>query len=119
MTGKEKKIEFIGYDYTNPEECLKRIKCCISSPYELQYMTNQTEEICLIACEREGDALQYVHNQTEKICLTAIHDDPYALQYVKEQTEKICLAAIEQDQTVLEFVDDKFLYLFDNWKWDF
>src|SRR3990167_918856 len=63
----------------------------------LQYVTEQTEEICLAAVQQDGDALQYVTEQTEEICLAAVQQNGDALQYVTEQTEEICLAAVQQD----------------------
>ena len=43
-----------------------------------------TEEYCLKAVERNGDALQYVKEQSEAVCLKAVENDGDALQYVKE-----------------------------------
>ena len=41
-------------------------------------------------------ALQYVKEQTSEICMEAVKNNGYALQYVKEQTPEICM---EHDQS--------------------
>ena len=57
---------------------------------ELQYIENQTEEMCLEAVKQNGYALEYVENQTEEICFEAVKQNGRALQFVKNQTENIC-----------------------------
>ena len=57
-------------------------------------------------------ALQYVENQTEELCKLAVQKDWLALQYVKEQTEEICKLAVQEDEDALQYVDDKFIHLF-------
>jgi hypothetical protein len=51
-------------------------------------MQEQTEQICLEAVRRNGNALQFVKNQTEQICLEAVEREGKTLQYVKNQTIK-------------------------------
>ena len=36
----------------------------------------------MAAVKQNGDALQYVHNQTPEICEAAVKENGYALQYV-------------------------------------
>ena len=45
----------------------------------------------LEAVKQDGWALQYVKEQTPEICLEAVKQDGYALRYVKKQTPEICL----------------------------
>ena len=59
----------------------------------------------LEAVKQDGYALQYVKEQTQEICIEAVKQDGYALQYVKEQTQEICIEAVKQDGYALEFVD--------------
>ena len=49
------------------------------------------------AVRQAGSALQYVANQTEELCLAAIAQNPYAFYWVREQTEAICIAALRAD----------------------
>ena len=52
----------------------------------------------LIAVKLDGCNLEYVKNQTEEICLAAVKNNGHALQYVKEQTPKImCVAAVKNN----------------------
>ena len=59
--------------------------------YALEFVNNQTEEICLAAVEEDGGSLRYVKRQTEEICLAAVKQSIKALKLVKEQTPEICL----------------------------
>ena len=75
------------------------------SGYALQYVKEQTPEICLAAVTQTGFALKYVDKQTPKICLAAVKQSGYALQYVMKQTPEICLAAVKQDRNTIRYVD--------------
>jgi hypothetical protein len=55
----------------------------------------------LEAVKEYGDALQYVNNQTENICLEAVKQ-----KYVKNQTENICLEAVKKDGYALQYVNE-------------
>ena len=50
-------------------------------------------------------ALQYVKEQTEEMCIEAVKQNWYVLQYVKEQTEEICIEAVKEDWDALRYVD--------------
>jgi hypothetical protein len=56
------------------------------------------------AVKQNGDALQFISDQTEKICLEAVKQNGYALRFVIEQNDKICLEALRQDRDTLQFV---------------
>lgn len=58
--------------------------------------TKNTEEEDLRRVKRDGLALQFVKEQTPEICLAAVEDIGLALDFVKEQTPEICLAAVQQ-----------------------
>ncbi len=51
--------------------------------------------------------MQYVQNQTEDICTEAVRQNGYALNFVKIQTENICLAAVEENKSALQYVENK------------
>lgn len=59
------------------------------------------------AVRRNPRALQYVRNQTSEICMEAIGKDGRAIYFVKEQTSEICLAAVRQSRNALGYVKDK------------
>jgi hypothetical protein len=90
------------------------VKCNMSGPDalaavkqngdSLQYVREQTEDICLAAVKQNGDSLRYVREQTEDICLAAVKQNGYSLRYVREQTEDICLAAVKQNGDSLQYV---------------
>ena len=70
----------------------------------LQYVKEQTDDICILAVKRDGSALKYVHKQTEDICKLAVQGNGFMLKYVKEQTNDICTIAVRQYCHALEFV---------------
>ncbi len=76
-------------------------------PSLLQYVKQQTEDICLTAVQEDGRALRYVENKTPEICMTAVKQDGLALEYVENQTPEICLAAVSEDWEALQFVKDQ------------
>ena len=57
--------------------------------HALQYVKNQTYDICITAVQQNGIALEYVKNQTDNICMAAVQQDGYALKYVKNITNQI------------------------------
>ena len=80
-------------------------------PSYLQFIDNQTTELCLAAVKNDGRALEFVKEQTLDICLAAVANEPLALQFVKEQTPEICLAAIKTDALAIQFVKDRSMAL--------
>jgi hypothetical protein len=78
------------------------------NPRALEFVHDQTEEICIFAVEREGSVLKLVRpgQQTRAICLAAIRNNWHALKYVDEnlQTDDICIAAMMQDCDALQYV---------------
>lgn len=67
---------------------------------------NLSGEEALEAVKKEGYDLQYVKDQTPEICLEAVKQDGYTLKYVKEQTPEICLEAVKQDGYALQYVNE-------------
>ena len=50
--------------------------------------------------------LQYVKEQTPELCLVAVNQAGLVLKYVREQTPEICLAAIKRTKMSLYYVKD-------------
>ena len=53
----------------------------------------ENEKQILKKVRENGMALEFVKDQTEEICREAVHQNPNALQYVKNKTLEIRLAA--------------------------
>ena len=85
------------------KEALEAVK---QDGYALQFVNEQTPEICLEAVKQYGYALSYVNEQTPEICLEAVKRDGGALSYVNEQTPEICLEAVKQYGYALRFVNE-------------
>ncbi|MBQ3421636.1 MAG: DUF4116 domain-containing protein, partial [Romboutsia sp.] len=87
-----------------PEICLEAVK---QNGYALQFVKEQTPEICLEAVKEGGWTFKYVKEQIPEICLEAVKKSGWALQLVKEQTPEICLEAVKQDGRALEYVKEQ------------
>ena len=63
------------------EEDLQKVK---QDGYALQYVKEQTYELCLAAVKQEGRALHFVKEQTYELCLEAVKQNGWAFQFVKD-----------------------------------
>jgi len=97
-----KKIE--PFDNVNNEFWYKIIKY---DGLALEYVKEQSEELCLKAVMKNGHTLLFVKEQTEKICLEAVKQDGFSLKYVREQTPKICWEAVKQNGHALSYVREQ------------
>ena len=82
------------------------MKTPIEELRELFKVNNTEYQKDLAAVQQDAYALQYVKEQTPEICLAAVKRSAYALQYVKEQTPEICLAAVQRDAYALKYISD-------------
>ena len=77
----------------------------------IKHVTEQTQELALLAVRDDGYALKYVKDEfkTAEVCLIAVQNDGIALQFVPHalKTSEICLAAVTRDGLALEYVHDK------------
>ena len=95
--------KYFAIDNWLEEQNLKMVE---QDGYTLEFVKEQTENICLKAVEKEGFALRFVKEQTEKICLKAVKKHGDVLQFVKKQTENICLKAFEQNGCASKYVKE-------------
>jgi DNA-binding XRE family transcriptional regulator len=70
----------------------------------LQYVKNQTSEMCEIAVSKSWQAIKYVKNQTPKLCEIAAKKNWRALEFIKKQTPDICKYAFENDWHAIKFI---------------
>lgn len=79
-----------------------------SNSYFLRYVrpSLQSEEMCLMAVSKLGDALQFATYQTHRVLLEAVKNDGHSLRWIQpsKQTEEICLAAVQRHGSALQFV---------------
>ena len=68
---------------------------------EIKHKMSDLEKV-----KEDGLALEYVKEQTPEICWEAVRQNGLALEYVKEQTPEICLEAVRQSGDSVRFVDD-------------
>ena len=87
----------------NEELCMMAVE---KNGFALDFVKNKKYKICMRAIETCPLALKYVDNQMYDMCIKAVHADGMALQYVKCKTERICEIAIEENPLALQFVPD-------------
>jgi hypothetical protein len=73
----------------------------------IQYVKNQTHEICMTALMKDGLLLKYVKEQTPDLCLAAVTQNGNAIKYVKEQTRELCKIAVNTNGCCIDWVDAK------------
>ena len=120
----EKLINFINS--ISVESCEKIIS---SDGLLLQFIDNQTDELCVIACSNnlnayqyiknksykldkkllliDGRILQFIDNQTDELCEIACKDNIYAYQYIKNKTIDLDNKLLKIDLKILQIIDNK------------
>ena len=95
-------------------------------PFNLRYIENQNEYMCLLAieknphalmyakhlryehmvkaCTANGLCLKYLKYQIEDACIAAVKQNGLALAIIRNQTETQCLLACQQNGLALQFV---------------
>ena len=61
------------------------------NPIIINYIEEQTEDLCLIACKTNGLVLQYIKNQTDVICLEACENNILAFQNIKSKNNNLII----------------------------
>lgn len=82
------------------------IKYALDKDPSIIQFVEQTEELCLYACENNGFALYFVKNKTNSICLAAVNQNPFTLYHVplELQTTEICNIAINANPLTRRYV---------------
>ena len=70
----------------------------------LQYVKNQTLEMCEVAVSKSWQAIKYVKKQTPKLCEMAAKKNWRSLEFIKKQTPDICKSAFENDWHAIQFI---------------
>ncbi|MDR1897071.1 MAG: DUF4116 domain-containing protein [Prevotellaceae bacterium] len=92
-------LQFI--EEQTPEICIEAVK---QNGWALNFVKEQTPEICMAAMKQNGWALIHVKKQTPEICMTAVKQSGWALNFVKKQTPEMCMEAVKQNGWALKFV---------------
>ncbi|MDR1984220.1 MAG: DUF4116 domain-containing protein [Prevotellaceae bacterium] len=95
-------LEFVKEQ--TPEICMEAVK---QNGWALKYVKEQTPEMCMEAVKESGFALDYVKEQTPEICMEAVKQNGLALHYVKEQTPEIDMAAVKESGFALDYVKEQ------------
>ena len=77
----------------------------------LEYVKNQTHEICELAIRQNYEALYFVREQTPELCKLAIQRSGNALCYVNQKVslpEDVYKLAVQQDGHALRYIKDEF-----------
>jgi hypothetical protein len=68
----------------------------------IQYIQDQTPEMCMLAVKRDSSNIQYIQDQTPEMCMLAVKRDSSNIKYVKNQTPEL-IEEVEKDKTRLKF----------------
>lgn len=55
-----------------------------------------------------GCDIEYVQDQTPELCLAAVRSDWVALRFIKRQTLELCIEAVEENSRAMKYVWDEF-----------
>ena len=110
-------LAFIPYKHRTIELCLKAVKQCKESYYDVPE-EHITYEFCLEVVKHNGSILEYIAEEYEEyityeLCLAAVQDgsDHYILSYVpkKYRTYDLCLEALKNNISCVNYVPKKYL----------
>ena len=87
-----------------PELCMEAVR---HNGLALYFVKEKTPELCMAAVRKTGLALYYVKEQTHELCMAAVRQNGCALDDVKVQTPEVCMAAVRQDGYAERFVNDE------------
>lgn len=98
-------ISSINTDYNN-EFTNNVMGLLLKDGNYLEYVRNQTFNLCRIAILQNWNSLRFVRNQTHELCSIAISENPHAIQYVKDLTIQLCVDALRKDESVICYLKD-------------
>lgn len=73
----------------------------------IQYIENQTEEMCFESVKQDPYNIRFVIKKTEELCLFAVKSCGFCLKYIDIQTKEMCVEAVKQHEFNLVYVQDK------------
>lgn len=75
-------------------------------PLALEYINEQTEEMCFNAVEKDIKAFKYVINQTEELCDYVLSKDINMFEHVKHKTDKLCKKVLTDNPDLYYYIDN-------------
>ena len=63
-------------------------------PYVIQFIENQTFDVCSKAIHKNYHVIRYVRDQTPVLCWHALKETAYAFSYIKNPTKDMCMYSI-------------------------
>lgn len=74
----------------------------------LEYISNQTDQLCETAILNNTTALQFVKKQTTEHCRLAIKKNPASILYVLKPNQELCDMAISYDPRTIRYINKKY-----------
>jgi hypothetical protein len=99
-------LVYIDQTAYNVQDLKKIYKTAVKeNGHTIQYISNKTEELCILAVKQNGHAIQYINDQTEKLCWLALkNSNGFAIQYIHEPTDKMHLEAVRECGQTIQFI---------------
>ena len=74
------------------------------NPHLLQYVFDQTEEMCFAAIRKDAFLFRYIKHPTIEMMRLAVAQADWVIDEVKHQTEELCLVAVRANGRALRYV---------------
>lgn len=71
----------------------------------IQYISNKTIPLCLLAVKNNGDALQYIKKQNHNMCKEAIKQNPDSIRYATYKDREDIIRALDYNSKNFEFIE--------------
>lgn len=91
---------------TNYDLHLKVIK---KIPMAIRYVQMPSEELCIEAVKRNGNAIMFIQSgwYYKKYCLIAVEKTPSSIQYMSKEDEEVCIKALSKSGKVLKLIKNQ------------
>jgi hypothetical protein len=78
------------------------------NPSTIRLIKNASEVVCLEAVKKDGYAIKHIKNPSENICMQAVISHPYSCQHIKNPSNNVLLEALKHDFSLVVHMNDIF-----------
>lgn len=73
----------------------------------LQYVEDQTDDICVRAITQDAGAIRFVRDQTEDLCMLAVQKNGLAVRHIRSPSTNVSYHAAKQNGDALEHIKNQ------------
>jgi competence CoiA-like predicted nuclease len=97
--------KIMNYINTISTEICKEL--LLSNGLLLEFIDNQNDEICEIACKNNINAYKFIKNKSYELNKKLLNIDGRILQFIDNQTDELCIIALKQNILSYQYVKNK------------